>query len=56
MKEIVCYTVDEVAEMLKLSREAIYDHIKRGKIKAVKIGNKYRITAEEIDRILHPAE
>lgn len=48
LERVTAYTVDEVAEMLHLSRYAIYKFIKIGKFKAQKIGNRYYIT----DRIV----
>ncbi len=39
------YTPDQVAEMLQLSRNTIYDLIDRGEIVAKKIGKVYRISA-----------
>lgn len=52
MKEILCYTVDETAEMLKLYKKTVYTHIRNGDIKAVKIGGRYRVTENEINRLL----
>lgn len=56
MKEIVCYTVEEVAEILKLYKKTVYGYIKSGKIKAVKIGRRYRITEDELHRLLNISE
>ena len=36
-------TVEWVADYLKLSDVTIYKHIKKGKIHAIKVGNKYRV-------------
>lgn len=33
------YTVSEVAKMLKVNRNFIYDLIKKGKLEAVKVGS-----------------
>ena len=52
MNTITCYTVDEAAGAFKLHKKTIYKHIRSGDIKAVKIGNRYRITETEIDRLL----
>ena len=41
-------TVDEVAEMLKLSKYTIYEKIKAGDIKAFKVGRKIRITEDDL--------
>ena len=42
------YTPDQVAEMLQLSSNTVYDLIGRGEIVAKKIGKVYRIPADSI--------
>lgn len=42
------YTPEQVAEMLQLSRNTIYDLIARGEIVAKKIGKVYRIPKSAI--------
>lgn len=42
------YTPEQVAEMLQLSKNTIYDLISRGEIVAKKIGKVYRIPARSI--------
>jgi len=46
------YTVREVAQMLRFDKMTIYRWIKSGKIKAVKINNRWLIPAEEVERII----
>jgi excisionase family DNA binding protein len=41
----VGYTVDEVAEMLRISRNAVYDMVARKEIPSVKAGRLLRIPA-----------
>lgn len=38
------YTLDEVAEVLKITRRTLYTYIKEGKLKAVKIGREWRVS------------
>lgn len=47
------FTVKEVAEKLKLNIMTIYKWINQGKIKAVKLGDTWRISKTEINRILN---
>ena len=47
----VLYTTKELAEILKYNEETIRVKIRKGKIKAVKIGGEYRITEDEVERI-----
>jgi len=45
------YTPEQVAQMLQLSKNTIYDLIARGEIIAKKIGKVYRIPARAINFI-----
>lgn len=45
------YTPEQVAKMLQLSKNTVYDLIKRGEIVAKKIGKVYRIPAQSISFI-----
>ena len=42
------YTAEQVAEMLQLSKNTIYELINRGEIVAKKIGKVYRIPATSV--------
>lgn len=44
MTDIVLYTLEEVAEILKLTRRTLYTYIKEGKLQAVKIGKYWRVS------------
>lgn len=46
------YTPDEVAKLFKISKHTVYELIKRGELKAFKIGNKMRIEQRELDRFM----
>lgn len=46
------HTIEEIADKLRVKRGAVETLIKRGKIKAVKGTNYYRITEEEYQRFL----
>ena len=46
------YTLKEVAEILRVSRQTIYNNLKRGRIKATKYGKEYRISEEELQDLL----
>lgn len=42
-------TVTEVAEKLRISRQAVHKGIQRGRFPAVKVGNLYRISREWLE-------
>lgn len=46
------FTVPELAQMLGISRVAVFKKIKSGEIKASKIGRNFAIPKEEFDGVL----
>lgn len=50
--DIRFYTAQEVADMLRLQVTTIYEYIRMGKLPAVKLGNRYRITEDDIRRFV----
>ncbi len=49
------YTTQETQSLLKISKSTIKRLLKRGIIKANKIGGQYRILGKELLRLLSPA-
>ena len=47
-------TVDEVVSILRVSRKTVYEQIKTGRIKAVKVGRSHRIAKENLIELLAP--
>ena len=45
---VIAYTPEQVAEMLQLSKNTVYELISRGEILAKRIGKVYRIPAEAL--------
>ena len=45
------YTPEQVAEMLQLSKNTVYDLMKRGEIVAKKVGKVYRIPSRSLSFI-----
>lgn len=43
------YTCDEIAEMFSVKSITVWDWIRKGKLKAYKIGKMYRIDQKQID-------
>lgn len=52
MNEIKIYSIEEVAEILKISRRTIYTYLKEGKLVAVKIGKYWRVTQENLEAFI----
>jgi putative molybdopterin biosynthesis protein len=52
MTEEKYYTIEEVAEMLKVVYLTVYRWIQDGKLKAYKAGKQYRINKSDLDRFI----
>lgn len=50
--EIVAYTLDEAAKILKVSRQTVGRYVRSGALKAKKIGKAYRVTPDAINEFL----
>lgn len=46
------YTVPEVAELFGVKRDAVYGWIRRGKLRAVKVGGRYRIKGSDLKALV----
>jgi excisionase family DNA binding protein len=50
------FTVKEVAERFKVSRQSVYDWISEGRLRAVKIGQRTRIPESALEAFVRPVE
>lgn len=48
----VYYTPKEISEKLKLNISTVYKWIREGRLKAVKLGDVWRIPESELNRLL----
>jgi excisionase family DNA binding protein len=46
------YTVQEVADLLKLHWQSVLTYIKKGELEAVKLGKGYRISQQALDAFI----
>lgn len=46
------YDLMEVAEILHVTRRTMYDYLKKGKIEAVKIGGRWKVTEDQLNALL----
>lgn len=49
MTDIRLYTLTEVMGILQVTRRTIYNYIKAGDLKAVKIGKYWRVRQEDLE-------
>ncbi len=54
IKPNAVYTTEETQELLKISRSTIKRMLKKGLIRANKVGAQYRILGKEILRLVSP--
>lgn len=52
MAAIKVYTLEEVADILQLTRRTLYSYIKDGKLKAVKIGKYWRVSEQTLQQFI----
>lgn len=46
-------TVDELAAYLRVNRKTVYDAIRAGTIRAIRIGRVLRVARSEVERLTH---
>ena len=56
MKPYAFLTVPEVADILKVKKNTVYDLIKRGELQSTKVGKQLRISEELLDRYMRGPE
>ena len=49
------YTVSEVAKLLKVNRNFVYDEIKKGKLRAIKVGS-IKVKREDLEAYINEKE
>ena len=52
MPDIKLYTLDEVADILQVTRRTLYTCIKAGQLKAVKMGKYWRVSEESLQAFI----
>lgn len=52
MEEFKLYSVEEVTEILKVTQRTLYNYIKSGTLKAVKVGKYWRVKHEDLKEFI----
>lgn len=52
MTDIRVYTLDEVADIMKVTKRTLYNYIKAGTLKAVKMGKYWRVSEESLQAFI----
>ncbi|OHW61240.1 helix-turn-helix domain protein [Andreesenia angusta] len=53
MSDLKVYTLKEVEPILKVTQRTLYNYIKSGKLKAVKIGKEWRVKHSDLEDFLN---
>ena len=53
MHEVEIYEVEEVAEMLKISKATVYKLLQEKKLKSIRIARKYLVTKKAIYEFIY---
>jgi len=56
MEEEKYYTIEEVAEMLKVVYMTVYRWVRQGKLKAFRVGKKYMIKKSDIEALIEQSK
>ena len=52
MADIKVFTLDEVADILKVTKRTLYNYVKAGKLPAVKLGKYWRVSEESLQAFI----
>lgn len=52
LRDIQLFTLQELEPLLDVTNRTILSYVKSGRLQAVKIGGKWRVTREALDRFL----
>lgn len=52
-KEIKLYTLKELESILKVSRRTLQSYVSSGRLKAVKIGNRWTVTRANLEKFMN---
>ena len=53
MTKELSYTIEEIAQLLKVSKLTIYDLVKKGELPVFRVGRQMRMDAKELDNYIH---
>lgn len=50
--DLILYTIEEVTQILKVTQRTVYNFIKNGDLKAVKVGKYWRVKHSDLEAFL----
>jgi len=52
MEDFKLYTIEEITDILKVTQRTLYNYIKSGSLKAVKIGKYWRVKQIDLQKFV----
>ena len=52
MADLRVYTLNEVADILKVTKRTLYTYVKEGKLPAVKMGKYWRVSQDTLEAFI----
>ena len=52
MEDFKLYTIEEITDILKVTQRTLYNYIKSGSLKAVKIGKYWRVKQADLQKFV----
>lgn len=52
VKDMKLYTLQEVADYLRVTRQTVYNYVTAKRLRATKIGKEYRVTESDLQDFL----
>ena len=56
IKDLRLYTLTELESIIGVTHRTLLTYVKDGKLKAIRIGNKWRVSKENLERFLQGLE
>lgn len=53
LQSLPLYTLKELAQLLEVTERTLHTYIKTGKLKGVKIGGKWKVTEENLQKFIN---
>lgn len=52
VKQVKFYTFQEVADIIRVTRQTVYNMHNDGRLRAVKFGKEYKVTEEDLQKFI----
>jgi len=53
LESLLLYTLKDLAKLLEVTERTLHTYVKDGKLKAVKIGGKWKVTQDNLQKFIN---